>query len=427
MRRLLIGRLPIMKTAFFTPLIFALFLFSLSCSPWPLVNVQQPPAQEKQVEVVTRNGKTVNVGEAACNLHYRELYFEAWKILLLAKNASLYSATVDLERQADVITRNGKTVDVREAALNLHYRELYFEAWKILLLAKNASLYSATMDLERQVDVITRNGKTVDVREAALNLHYRSVYREAWDILHTKNASLSSATVSLLKTVLNNNSKGVANDKFEGIRLCTVALLGLSRNPEAIDTVADCMFNDLAWGVRQVAANALGRLAGEAALPALLEALEKGKISNLSLGFVYAGEKAVPLIIQWLEEDFAENGGRNHAETHITRLYMTGDRRAIEPLLRIIAYPASPSNPTIERVRFKAAITLARFTSEIWYTYPLKGSTDYLAFDPVTRRKNRRVTSADHKRIVKTLQNAGYDVNRLIYPVLMLDADDKVE
>ena len=316
-----------MKRAFVTPLFLVLILFCLSCSPRPQVVVQQPPAQEKQV---------------------------------------------------DVITGDGKTVDVREAARNPHNRKMYLEAWEILR--------------------------------------------------DTNNARLSSATVNLLKTVLGDHSSdSTGTDDSTNIRERAVALLGLSRNPKAIAIVTDLMFNDPHYRVRACAARSLGRLAGEKALPALLATLEKRKISNLNAGFFYVGDKTVPLFIQWLEEDFAENGGQSHAVTHITRLFSTGDRRVIEPLLRIVAYPASPSDPTIEWVRFEAATTLARFTSETWYEYPLEEWSAYWAFNPVTQRENRKVNANDRKRIIKALQNAGYNVDWLILPVAALDEDDKVE
>ena len=264
---------------------------------------------------------------------------------------------------------------------------------------------------EKQVDVITRCGKTVDVREAARNLDNWEMYLEAWEILRdTNNARLSSATVNLLKTVLDDHfSDSMATDDFTRIRECAVALLGVSRNPKAVAIVTDLMFNDSHYRVRACAARSLGRLAGEEALPALLAAQEKGKIGKLNAGFLYVGEKAVPLTIQWMEEDFAEYGGQNLAEAYIRRLHMIGDRRAIGPLLRMVAHPASPADPRIERVRIKAAMTLAHFTSEFWYEYPLEEWSTHLAFDPVTPRENRKVNANDRKRIIEGLQNAGYD------------------
>ncbi len=285
-----------------------------------------------------------------------------------------------------------------------------------------------SLEQRRQVDVITKDGKTVDVREAIRNLHNRKMYLEAWKILVlTKNASLSSPTVKLLITVLNDNSKGVLNDKFEDIRVRAVSLLGLSRNPEAIAILTNRMFSDPAWRVRGTAGTGVGRLAGEAALPALLEALEKRKISNLNGGFLYAGDKAVPIIIQWMEEDFAKNGGKSHAATHVKRLKRIGDRRAIDPLLRIVAHPGSPSDTRIDIVRFDAAEALANFTSEDWYYYGPDKYSKYLAIDPPVRRVNRRVNAFDRKRIVKALQKAGYDVERLIFPFPLSPPDDKGE
>lgn len=299
-----------MKMAFVTPLVFALLSFCLSCSPRHLVNVQQPPAQEKQV---------------------------------------------------DVITRDGKTVDVREAARNLHNCNMYREAWQILLLSKNASL--------------------------------------------------SASTVNLLKSVLANHSwNGALNDDSAEMRRRAVHLLGLSRNPDAIDIVVDHMVNDPAWRVRGRAGDALGRLKGEEALSALLAAAEKNKISKRNAGFYHVGDKAVPLVIQWMEKDFAKYGGNNLAHTYASSLGWIGDRRAIEPLLRIIAHPA---DPTIDLVRREAAQALARFTFEESYLDNLEFRTAYLAIPPPTSRKSWSVNAKDRKRIIKALQKAGYGIHLL--------------
>ena len=280
----------------------------------------------------------------------------------------------------------------------------------------------------RHVDVVYVDGEMVDVREIVDNLHDDEIYRQAReDLLHTDRAFLSSATVNLLEFVLADHSwNSVANDDSEDVRIRAVVLLGISRSPKAIAIVTDRMFNDPAWRVRRAAAKSLGRLAGEAALPALLAAQQKHKISKINRAFGFAGGNAVPHIIRWMEEDFAENGGQNHAHTHIIRLRWIGDRRAIDPLLRIVAHPASPSDPTVDRVRFDAAEALARFTSDTWYRYDPDKYTKYLAVDPVARRVNRRVTASDRKRIVKALHKAGYDVDQLNY-ALILDPYGNVE
>ena len=180
----------------------------------------------------------------------------------------------------------------------------------------------------------------VDVREIVDNLHDDEIYRQAReDLLHTDRAFLSSATVNLLESVLADHSwNSVLNDDSEDVRIRAVVLLGISRSPKAIAIVTDRMFNDPAWRVRRAAAKSLGR---------------------------FAGGNAVPHIIRWMEEDFAENGGQNHAHTHVSRLRWIGDRRAIDPLLRIVAHPGSPSDPSIDVVRFDAAQVLAKFTSEL--------------------------------------------------------------
>ena len=282
----------------------------------------------------------------------------------------------------------------------------------------------------RHVDVARVDGEMVDVREIVDNLHDDDIYRQAREDLlhHTDRAFLSSATVSLLESVLADHSWVTAKyQDSEDMRIRAVCLLGLSRNPKAIAIVTDRMFGDPAWRVRGSAADALGRLAGEKALPALITALKKNKISKLNSAFHFAGDKAVPLIIRWMEEDFAKNGGQNHAHTHVSRLRWIGDRRAIEPLLRIVAHPGSPTDPRIDVVRFDAAEALANFTSEIGYYYDPDMYTKYLAIDPAPRRVNGRVTASDRKRIVKALENAGYDVERLIFPFSLSPPDVRSE
>ena len=266
------------------------------------------------------------------------------------------------------------------------------------------------MEPVRQVDVIYWDVETVR------NLHDAGIYRQAKeDLLHTDDALLSSTSVDILEFVLADHSwNSVANDDSEDVRIRAVVLLGISRSPKAIAIVTDRMFNDPAWRVRRAAAKSLGRLAGEAALPALLAAQQKHKISKINRAFGFAGGNAVPHIIRWMEEDFAENGGQNHAHTHIIRLRWIGDRRAIDPLLRIVAHPGSPSDPSIVTVRSEAATTLGHFASEVWYSYLPDRPSTYLAVDPVTCREKWRVSAADRKRITKALQNAGYDADRLV-------------
>ena len=281
----------------------------------------------------------------------------------------------------------------------------------------------------RHVDVVFVDGEMVDVRETIQNLDDSKIYHRALeDLARTDTAFLSSATVSLLESVLADHSwNSVLNDDSEDIRMRAVGLLGLSRNPKAIAIVTDRMFNDPAWRVRGSAADALGRLTGEEALPVLLAALRKNKISILNAGFHFAGDKGIPLIIEWLEKDFAKSGGQNHAHTHVSRLRWIGDRRAIEPLLRIVAHPGNPSDPKIDDVRHEAATALAKFTSENSYYYGPERYSKYLAFEPAARRANRRVNASDRKRIVKALQKEGYDVERLIFPFWMLYSDDSAE
>ena len=78
-------------------------------------------------------------------------------------------------------------------------------------------------------------------------------------------------------------------------------------------------------------------------------------------------------------------------------------------------------------VRFDAAEVLAKFTSDTWYHYDTDRYSKYLAIDPAPRRVNRRVTASDRKRIVKALENAGYDVERLIFPFSLSPPDVRSE
>lgn len=283
-------------------------------------------------------------------------------------------------------------------------------------------------EVMKHVDLPPYHAETVVVEEVARNLHDRQMYNDLRKILYYyEGASLSLSTVKILKSELDDHSREIAaNDVSEDIRVRAVALLGLSRHPKAIPIVTHFMFHDPAWRVRGSAACALSRLKGEEALPALLKALNEGKISKLNSAFLFVGEKAVPYLIRWMEEDFANSGGQNHAVTHISHLELTADRRAIEPLIRVLAHPSSPSDPLIDEVRSTAALTLAHFASEELYT-------DHLAwFRPKTRvvptrgRERIEVRASDRKRIIEALQDAGYDIDSLLYPFYRLDEDGNI-
>ena len=109
---------------------------------------------------------------------------------------------------------------------------------------------------EKQVDVITLQepypkfiGKdnTVDVRKVARNLHNKEMYVKAFRVLvFADNTYFSSSAVNLLKTALNDNSVEV--------RRRAIVLLKYSRNPEAIPLLADRLQNDPSSRVRGLAA-----------------------------------------------------------------------------------------------------------------------------------------------------------------------------
>jgi hypothetical protein len=275
---------------------------------------------------------------------------------------------------------------------------------------------------EKQVDVIThypspgeigREKKTVDVREVARNLRNEQMYKEARDILgEVHNAYLSSGTVNLLKTALNDNS---VDENSVKVRQRSIILLGLSRNPEAITVISNRLKHDPSRRVRFNAAKSLGRLAGEASIPALKVALVEDRISGAVIqGLGGAGGRAVPLLIQMLKDDLKKGG--NGANWFIQSLRRTGDRRAIKPLLDIISRPTSPSDRHMSRVQLEAARVLAHFATE-WYVDILESRAKFSAVHPVTPTENRKVKAADQIRIVEALQNAGYDLNSLIWPL----------
>ena len=270
---------------------------------------------------------------------------------------------------------------------------------------------------ERQVDVITYDPfpgalgwkkLTVDVREAARDLHNGEMYNKASRVLHmTDNAYLSSGTVNVLKTALNDSSVEV--------RIRAISLLGVSRNPEAIKVISNRLQNDPSYRVRWAAANRLGILAGEAAVPALKIALVEDKRIETAVisGLGDAGSKAVPLLIQMLKENVKE--GRSDAEYFILSLEKSCDRRAIKPLLDIISRPVSPSTSNnVSDVRLNAATVLSHFATDWIYAGILKSrATKFADGFPVTPREGRQVNASDQSRIVEALKTAGYDINRL--------------
>jgi HEAT repeat protein len=239
------------------------------------------------------------------------------------------------------------------------------------------------------------------------------MYRATRDILlEVDNAYLSSGTVNLLKTALNDNS---VDENSVKVRQRSIILLGLSRNSEAITVISNRLKHDPSRRVRFNAAKSLGRLAGEASIPALKVALVEDRISGAVIqGLGGAGGRAVPLLIQMLKDDLKKGG--NGANWFIQSLRRTGDRRAIKPLLDIISRPTSPSDRHMSRVQLEAARVLAHFATE-WYVDILESRAKFSAVHPVTPTENRKVKAADQIRIVEALQNAGYDLNSLIWPL----------
>ena len=124
-------------------------------------------------------------------------------------------------------------------------------AW---VLANLHSQETETPDREQplQVDIITfmfgaKPSETVDMRYVARNLHNKTLYDKAFEVLAmTGNVFLSSGTVKLLATALN-------DDAHEVRQRSAIILLGHSRNPEAIDVITNSLQNDPSWRVRKSA------------------------------------------------------------------------------------------------------------------------------------------------------------------------------
>ena len=133
----------------------------------------------------------------------------------------------------------------------------------------------------------------------------------------TNNVCLSSGTVNLLTTALNDDSAEV--------RQRAISLLGYSRNPEAIDAITDSLQNDPSWRVRKAAAMVLGLLAGEAAVSKLKAVLnqppaEPGLKYNWSYiksgarsGLAKAGGAGIPLFIKMLNDEVKRSGEHGKA------------------------------------------------------------------------------------------------------------------
>ena len=322
---------------------------------------------------------------------------------------------------------------------SIHSRQfnLYFVLiCNVLTFAACADLPSQQTEIswppERplQIDIISFGweNETVDVRQVSRNLHDITLYDKAFEALATtNNVFLSSGTVNLLTTALNDDS--------EEVRRRAISLLGYSRNPEAINILSDSLQNDTSWRVQRHAAMRLGLLAGEAAIPALNAVLAERPTKHSSrehinyygnYGFYVtngalrglgdAGGEGVPILIKMLNDEVKENGGHGKAMFFIQCLESTLDRRAIRPLIDIISQPAPPSDPNWEGVREHAATVLAHFAADWRYTARLKGRRSKLARGfPVTPVKIRQVTPRDRTRIHKVLENAGYDIRWLEY------------
>ena len=273
-------------------------------------------------------------------------------------------------------------------------------------LVTGISFAKQISEKERQIDVITiekrypatleEKKKTVDVRKVARNLHNKEMYLEAFRVLvSADNTYFSSSAVSLFKTALNDNSVEVRNR--------AIVLLKYSRNPEAIPLLADRLQNDPSSRVRSLAASFLGFLAGEAAVPLLKAAWTEDK--NIRRGVIcglgYAGGTAVPFLIERLKKEIEKDdrNGNGRALLLIDLLGSTGDRRVIAPFLDIISRPTSASDGQLQAIR-----VLVDFAVMSTYARRLKVHAEFSAVDIMRPTERRRVNMADRVRILEFLK-----------------------
>ncbi|MFW6066344.1 MAG: HEAT repeat domain-containing protein, partial [Planctomycetota bacterium] len=130
----------------------------------------------------------------------------------------------------------------------------------------------------------------------------------------------------------------VSRSSITALRKSAIEALGRTREPDAMDTVVFALENDPRQVVRLVAAEAVGRIGGERALPILLEKLRDENPSvreGAAWGLGHLGDTAgVEPLIEALED---ENGlVRIVAVKALGRL---GDQRAVEPLEQMLWDP----------------------------------------------------------------------------------------
>lgn len=270
-------------------------------------------------------------------------------------------------------------------------------------LVTGISVAKQISEKERQIDVITVEkpypksivkNNTVDVRKVARNLHNKEMYLEAFRVLvFADNTYFSSSAVNLFKTALNDNSVEV--------RKRAIVLLKHSRNPEAIPLLADRLQNDPSSKVRSLAASLLGMLAGEAAVPLLKAAWTEDKNIRTEVinGLGHAGGPAVPFLIERLKAEIEKNGGNGSVIRLINLLGSTGDRRVIAPFLDIISRPTSASDGQLQAIR-----VLVDFAEMTTYARRLKYHAEFSAIDIMRPTERRRVNMADRVRILEFLK-----------------------
>lgn len=269
--------------------------------------------------------------------------------------------------------------------------------------------------------------RTYYIQDASRSIHDRNAFADARGRLDVIDGVLATESVNALKSVL--------DDSSDNIRRRAVLLLGYSRQPGAIPAVYNCLQHDPSLKVRLQAAESLGRLAGEQAVPALQEAhaddpsLVRGVISGLG----FAGGEGVPILINMLKDEVNyPTGGPEAIESILHSLQKSGDRRAIQPMIDLVLNPVVSlrsikegwGNADFQHVRCEAATILARFVTDDHYRRILHYQGKSAEGLPVTPSEDHKVKEGDRDRVFAAVRRAGYDVEDLAVGYMKLYDSD---